>query len=348
MFPLLKLAISLSTISTAVAAATQPRYKDPPPSHLSTPNADGKHWPGWAGIQKYFPFGDSYSSTLFYLNGIQPGPNNPFGNPQPYGPGNTSSNGLNYVDFLTTVYNESHIETYNLAFGGATVSSAVVAQNFPTVVDFRGQVNDEFLPYYVKLNLANNLASNWTSSNSLFSTFFGINDVGNAYHQYNTTLNPAIFKAYASLIDQLYVAGARNFLFINVPPVDRSPGTIGQGPATQHAEGAAIAAFNLGIQRLATNLSIAYNDTTAFQFDANALFTQVLDDPSAYPQTAHYKNTTAYCAAYQDGTPKPDSFNETCGIPVNEYFWLNDLHPTYPMHDAMAKAIVDELTVGGE
>ena len=32
---------------------------------------------------------------------------------------------------------------------------------------------------------------------------------------------------------QLYAAGGRNFLFMNVPPVDRSPGTLARDAATQ-------------------------------------------------------------------------------------------------------------------
>ena len=63
----------------------------------------------------------------------------------------------------------------------------------------------------------------------------------------------------------------------------------------------------------------------------------------SYPQTAGYLNTTEFCVAYENGTPEPDTFNETCGIPVNEYFWLNQLHPTYPMHDALAAQIALEL-----
>ena len=46
------------------------------------------------------------------------------------------------------------------------------------------------------------------------------------------------------------------------------------------------------------------------------------------------------------GTPQPDSFNSSCGIPVNEYFWLNSLHPTYPMQDVLAEAVVDQLGLG--
>jgi phospholipase/lecithinase/hemolysin len=36
------------------------------------------------------------------------------------------------------------------------------------------------------------------------------------------------------------------------------------------------------------------------------------------------------------GTPKPDAFASECGAKANEYFWLNGLHPTTPVHDALA------------
>jgi phospholipase/lecithinase/hemolysin len=49
---------------------------------------------------------------------------------------------------------------------------------------------------------------------------------------------------------------------------------------------------------------------------------------------------------YGSGTPTEDYLNTTCGIPVNEYFWLNSLHPTYPMHDVLAEEIAKTLAAG--
>ena len=54
------------------------------------------------------------------------------------------------------------------------------------------------MPYYTK-----NRTAGWTSENSLFAAFFGINDVSNSYFEKNTTLNHAIFKVYAGLIDEV-------------------------------------------------------------------------------------------------------------------------------------------------
>jgi len=49
---------------------------------------------------------------------------------------------------------------------------------------------------------------------------------------------------------------------------------------------------------------------------------------------------------FSSGTLTEDFFDPTCGVPVNEYFWLNTLHPTYPMHDVLAQQIALQLTAG--
>lgn len=117
------------------------------------------------------------------------------------------------------------------------------------------------------------------------------------------------------------------------------------------------------------NLALRDPDVTTISFDTNFLFTAVLDNSTEFPGTAGYLNTTKYCPAYMEyvfstyyndsnpnipidlqrglttisGTPTLTYFYPPCGIPVNEYFWLNSLHPTYPMHDFMASQIVKLL-----
>jgi phospholipase/lecithinase/hemolysin len=244
------------------------------------------------------------------------------------------------VDYLTVFYNESLIETVNLAYGGATVDSALVTPYLPTVLSLKAQIQTEFLPLY-----AADEVLPWKSSDTLFGIFIGINDVGNSYGSLNSSvdLNDLIFAEYASLVKQLYTAGAKNFLFLNVPPVDRSPLTTAQGANASALEAIDIAYFNSQIDMLVSNLTTAHKDATAFVFDTNTLFNQVLDDPQRFPETALYLNTTNYCVEYENGTPTEDYFNATCGIPVNEYFWLNSLHPTYPMMDRLANNITQQL-----
>ncbi|KAI4724250.1 hypothetical protein E4T49_08031 [Aureobasidium sp. EXF-10728] len=250
--------------------------------------------------------------------------------------GYTSSNGPNWIDYLTTTYNKSFIETVNLAFGGATVDSTLVAPYLPTVLSVKQQVQDEYLPLYA----SHFSPVPWTSDDTLFTIFIGINDIGNSYATQNASLHPTIFAELSSLVDSLYTSGARNFLFLNVPPVDKSPLTQSAGSAAQSLEAAAIADWNTRLSSLSTSLTRNHTDATSFVFDTNKLFSRVIEHPCAYPQTCAYQNTTAFCEAYQNGTPSPTSFDPACGVSVDRYLWLNSLHPTFRLHDAVAAQIV--------
>ncbi|KAK5163137.1 uncharacterized protein LTR77_010921 [Saxophila tyrrhenica] len=296
-------------------------------------------WPGWEGISHMVVFGDSYTTTGFNDTLAQPSKANPLGNPA-Y-PGYTATNGPNWVDFLTTTYNATFLKTVNLAYGGATVDSALVRPYLPTVLSLKDQIYQEYIPNYS----THPKSFNWKKKNTLFASFFGINDIGNAYSNANaSTVLAQDIAEYASLMDVLYQSGARNFLFLNVPPVNRSPLTVAQGHASQRLEAEYISAYNANITAMAANLSSTYADATTFVFNTHRIFRQVLNDPCSHLETCAYKNTTDYCVDYENGTDSWYTFDADCGVAVDEYFWLNSLHPTFRMMNATAKAIVEELS----
>lgn len=43
------------------------------------------------------------------------------------------------------------------------------------------------------------------------------------------------------------------------------------------------------------------------------------------------------------GTPAWDTFLPECNVPVDEYFWLNSLHPTHKVHKEVARRLVKQL-----
>ncbi|KAL9001763.1 MAG: hypothetical protein Q9188_005273 [Gyalolechia gomerana] len=168
----------------------------------------GKVWPGWRGVKYLFTFGDSYTSTSFNIHGAQPSPENPLGNPA-Y-PGATSADGPNYVDFLTTTYNQSFIQTFNLGYGGATIDPSLIGSPYGLIVQsFRQQVQEEFLPTY-----ASNSGVGWSGSNSLFTVFFGINDVILSYAHRNSTLNFLLIKSYENLVHEVSQLTRHRYLIV--------------------------------------------------------------------------------------------------------------------------------------
>jgi len=93
-----------------------------------------------------------------------------------------------------------------------------------TVQQIQPQVNNEFLPHAARKPTW----ARWTAKNSLFCTpygyrkltvvtWIGINDVSYLRNP------PDQLRSLFQLEDQLYEAGARNFIFLTVPPFDRSP-----------------------------------------------------------------------------------------------------------------------------
>ncbi len=132
---------------------------------------------------------------------------------------------------------------------------------------------------------------------------------------------------------KLYHSGARNFLFMNAPPIDRTPyGIPAQGLAAEY--------FNARLVEKASNFSATYPDTNVFQFDTHSFFNTVIDQPQSFPETALYRNTTKHCLKYVGGTKKKGFSDPSCGAPMREFLWRDSLHTTWPVHRAMASQIV--------
>lgn len=222
-----------------------------------------------------------------------PSESNPLGNP-PY-PGWTASNGPNWVGYLTTKHNASALQTYNLAQGGATVDSSLVEPWQPTVLSLSDQVTQLFLPNYGN-------ASFWEAESTVFGFWMGVNDVGNSFWggaNETDVLYPQIFEVYSGLVEKLYDIGARNFVFLNAPPIQRSPLTVEQGDEAVELETAALESFNGLVEEMTADVS-EREGINVWLYDAYTSFSEVLDDPTAYPATEGLKDVTTFCEEYQE------------------------------------------------
>ncbi|KAF3932944.1 hypothetical protein ABW20_dc0101913 [Dactylellina cionopaga] len=296
--------ISTTPISTTVSTTTRTTTSSTP---SSSPTSSIKYW---------FSFGDSYTATGFSATGNQPSPQNPLGNPN-Y-PGQTTSNGPNWIDVVTVKYNRSTTLTYNFAVSGASIDNSLVGSSgIPSVTD---QVNTWTTRYSTKPATAP-----WQSGNAMFSCFIGINDIGSSYSRSDiNTFIDTLLTAEFKLIDKLYTAGGRNFLFFSIPPMERSPLISGNsGWATQ--EKAVIATWNSKLQTYITNFKNAHSGSVTYLVDANAQFTMVLNNPTAYGLSTDIKST---------------GNNQ-------QLFWADVYHPNTVMQDVLAKEVSRVAQVGG-
>ncbi|KZT36934.1 hypothetical protein SISSUDRAFT_988434 [Sistotremastrum suecicum HHB10207 ss-3] len=265
---------STSTSSTKSTSTTTSTSKTS--STTTTTSSTGPSSPT-SKVNYWFSFGDSYSQTGFNITtGPLPSIGNPLGNP-PY-PGYTAVGGVNYVDLVTVQYNKSLVLNYNFAYGGATIDASLVTPYEPTVLSLTDQVNE-----YLNSIATKPASTPWTSANTLFSVWIGINDIGNSYYNgQGSAFNTILINAYFALVQKLYNSGARNFLFINVPPIDRSPLMLAQPAASQAQEKTAIADFNSQLVNAIASFSADNTGVTTWLWDSNAAFTTVLNSPTTY------------------------------------------------------------------
>ena len=238
------------------------------------------------------PSGDSWSATGFNSDGAQPSPSNPLGNPA--FPGHTSSNSTIWIDFLTYQYNASYLQTYNLAVGGATLDNDIVPG---FMVPIATQIYNIFMPYYGSAH-----KPAWKATNTLFIMFCGINDIVNMETKANAmevaAIDANLTLAYSRYLEALYGAGARNFLLLNVPPLERT----WQEEAVRKTRipkfKAGVVSWNQRIEQVVKGLKTQHSDASVFLFDTNQLLHQALDDPTRFPATRSIQNTSEFCKLY--------------------------------------------------
>ncbi|KAF5388959.1 hypothetical protein D9757_005023 [Collybiopsis confluens] len=293
---------------------------------VSTGVASGKF--SWGDTNFLFTFGDSYTTDGF---NISAGVDSPV-------PGFTSSNGPNWVQFLGGTYNVTDTKVFNLASGGATIDAALVPPFEPTVLSIVDQVSQ-----FQQILSPKPAGAEWSSSDSLFAFWIGINDVGNSFPW--TNISQPIFyeKLMARLTSQveiLYNSGARSFVFLTVPPTDRAPLQIEQGPQVVTRFRGFLEDYNNLLSATVRNFTQHHSGIElAMVFDTRPIFNTLLDNS----QTFGFVNVTGYCEAYENGTP--DMTTQVAGCaPVSSYFWLNSLHPLFTVHNDLAHALSTALS----
>ncbi|EMD38135.1 hypothetical protein CERSUDRAFT_113281 [Gelatoporia subvermispora B] len=283
----------------------------------------------WGTTDFFFAFGDSYTTDGFNISaGVDS-----------LVPGDTSSNGPNWVQFLGGTYNITDTKVFNLASGGATIDAALVAPFEPTVLSIVDQVTQ-----FHDILASKPAGAQWSSNNSLFAIWIGINDVGNSFGWTNVTsqseFHRVLMERLFSQVEILYQDGARSFLFLTVPPTNRAPLIIEQGPEAVSMITAALADYNNQLSASVKSFQETHKDLDQVTvFDTRPIFNTLLDNG----QTFGFVNITGFCDAYQNGTPEMTTQIAPCA-PVSSYFWLNTLHPLFTIHNILAHAISTTLS----
>lgn len=157
--------------------------------------------------------GDSYTKTMWKINGPVPSEQNPIGNPPL--PGGTSAGGKNWVGLMVTKFNVSSVFLYNFATSGAPIDKKLLPPRvYPReTVDLVGQVQ----LFNETLSAAPSWAP-WTAQNSIAAIWLNVKDLRTTYQVLNLPERyKRMVKRYIEQVERLYALGVRNFIFLTAP-----------------------------------------------------------------------------------------------------------------------------------
>ncbi|KZP09944.1 carbohydrate esterase family 16 protein [Athelia psychrophila] len=253
-------------------------------------------WRGFGSIKNLVIFGASYCD-IGYSKNSRPNKDHPMGVEFP-GTTYAEPGTPNWVGHLISppLNKGAKRLVYGNAVGGARADGV------------KGQVLNRFLPNAGKKPKW----APWSAHDTLFCTWVGINDCA-----YGGDFNDNMLLIFEAQ-QELYDAGARIFMFVDVPPMERCPGSakkLKQHNKDAHQSSLIPKFWNTLLAKNVHSFASSHQDVTALIFSSHATFTRVLNDPTAH------------------GFQEEDVDKEAGSI------WVDALHPTTKMHEVIASDI---------
>lgn len=156
-------------------------------------------------------------------------------------------------------------------------------------------------------------------SETLIGIWIGINDISDTSTLTNVSF-PALYSEIIGTlfnsVETLYEAGYKNYLFMNLPPLDRTPGNVLKTHPLPNAT--MVNQWDSILADHVQNFETENEGVKAMLFDVNGFLNGVLDHPAQYG----IKNSTGYCASYDQPFINSDPQMYGC-LPLPEYFWFN-------------------------
>ncbi|KAI0371723.1 hypothetical protein BV20DRAFT_159228 [Pilatotrama ljubarskyi] len=191
---------------------------------------------------------------------------------------------------------------HNYAFSGATVED-----------DLAFELGQFFTEFPKKASPTSPPALDPESTTYII--FLGINDCGQTDED---DLEPHMETLMDAAHDLYVKAGARNFIFIDVPPMGRFPGALSMSHTLQERANA----WNILLHSEAKKFAEETSSATVLVFSSHAVFTDLLDDPERY-------GFTQDDVAAEDGE-----------------VWVDELHASSLVHKIVADALLRRIILG--
>ncbi|KAI0470660.1 hypothetical protein GGR56DRAFT_139365 [Xylariaceae sp. FL0804] len=226
-------------------------------------------------------------------------------------------------------------QLWDFAFAGADVSSALLPLHHAWTVPLVNQTR-QYLTW-AEPALVGRLRMD--KSRALVAVWIGINDINDSADMASggaAALRGFYDEEIAAVFEQavrpLFGAGYANFLFVNLPPLDRTPPNAGRADPSPNRT--MIGWWDDALARHSRDFAARNPSATTMVYDANAFLNGVLDNAGKYG----IKNTTSYCPAYDVLDVQTDPGKYGC-LPLDQYFWYNTGHMTSHVHQVLAPDI---------
>jgi phospholipase/lecithinase/hemolysin len=237
----------------------------------------------------------------------------------------TAEGGPNWVEYLTscglepgeTLPQDCAVQLWDFAFAGADVSREFLAQHHNSTIPLVNQTQ-QYLTWAEPV-----IGKRMDKSKALVAVWIGINDISDSSKFTNVSF-PAFYDdligaVFAQSARPMYDAGYKNFLFVNLPPLDRTAANVVS--KTPLPNNTMIGWWNESLARHSTMFAAKNKGAKTMVYDANKFLNGVLDNPDKY----EIKNTTSYCSNYAN--PDVQEHPELHGcLPLDDYFWYNSGH----------------------
>ncbi|KAL4897856.1 hypothetical protein BDV59DRAFT_198119 [Aspergillus ambiguus] len=253
----------------------------------------------------------------------------------------TAEGGPNWVEFLTRCGVKEGLtspmackrQLWDFAFAGADISVEYTPLHHNYTVSLVNQVTQ-----YREYGHAA-LQHVVDPRKTLVAIWIGINDINDSA-RYAVDFPAFYNELMATLFDSarvLYTLGYRSYLFMNLPPLDRTESN--QKAASPSPNATQITWFNEALQQHADRFAGTHRDTNVLVYDVHTVLGDMMDHPSQYGIV----NTTNYCRGYDQPDIDWNYRAYGCPTPLNTYFWFNSGHLTSHVHKKLAAALEKAL-----
>ena len=274
---------------------------------------------GWTGVSAIAPFSvfwnsmpPQYTDMVVFGDSLSDSGNtfSAFGTPEspPYWQGRYSD-GKNWVDFTDEWMGIANVAGgNNRAFGGAATGNGMT--------------------YFVIENIGKQV-DDWDQNNNLaggdaVAIWGGGNDLLN-YGENNPQVLVDNLEEHA---EQLIAAGGQEFIFFELPALEKTPHASGDSAEEKEALGQRVADFNTGMHTMAADLVSTHGVTTH-------MIPVWMGYEMLYYSGEHFGITNVTHAACDHEGATCDS-NDPIAPNVEEYLFFDNLHPTETTHRAVA------------